>query len=94
MACEWIGSLVTPEQRFYVLLSIISLISGGMVFLFRLLWKVSTQWTRTGDKLQQLAEEIHGLVQQKEREHARLEKEDDRLGKRIERLENWTRRRA
>lgn len=86
--------MVTPEQRFFILLSIISLLMGGMVFLFRLLWKVSTQWTRTGDQLQHLADEIRSLVQQKEREHNRLEKEDERLGKRIERLENWTRRRA
>ena len=85
---------MTPEQRFYILLSIVALVFSGVGVLVRLLWKVSTQWTRTGDKMQDLAEEIHGLIQQKEKEHTRLEREDERLGKRIERLENWTRRRA
>lgn len=94
MACEWIGSVVTPEQRFFILLSIISVITGGIGILFRLLWKVSSQWTRTGDKIEGLTEEIHGLILQKEKEHTRLEKEDERLGKRLDRLENWTRRRT
>ena len=86
--------MVNPEQRFFILLSIISLLCGGIGVLLRLLWKVSTQWTRTGDKIEYLANEIRELVQQKEREHARLEKADDVLGKRISRLEDRMSRRA
>lgn len=86
--------MVTPEQRFYILLSIIAILVGGCGALFRLLWKVSTQWTRTGDKLEYLANEIRDLVQQKEREHARLEKADESLGKRVTRLEDRIHRRA
>ncbi len=76
-------------ERFLTLLTITSLILGGIIAVSRLLWVVSKQWQKASDNLLYLGDEIKDLVLHKEKEHERLEERDKRLEDRFERHEQW-----
>ena len=80
---------MTPDQRFTVLVALLTFALGGLVTLGRALFRVSQQWVKTGDQLTSLSKDIEELLLMKEKEHGRLEVKDDRLEARIERHEQW-----
>lgn len=85
---------VTPEQRFTIIVCLLTAALGGLGVLGRALFRVSQQWVRTGDQLAALSKDIEELIKMKEKEHSRLESRDDRLEARIERHEAWHAARA
>lgn len=64
-------------------------IVGAMIGLGKLLWNTSSKWSQVGNELQELNQEIKDLVILKEKDHARIEKENESLKRRIERHEMW-----
>lgn len=80
---------MTPDQRFTIIVTLLSFALGGVSLLGRSLFRVSQQWVKTGDQLSNLSKEIEDLLKMKEKEHVRLETRDDRLESRIERHEAW-----
>lgn len=81
--------MVTPDQRFSVLLVVLAAVLAGVGWMGRSLLRASQQWGRTGAKLEGLAEDIRDLVTSKEREHGRMDNRMDRLEGRVERHEVW-----
>ena len=87
------GRKMTPGERFITLivtiLSGVALLTGGLVFTIKLLWNIRGSWDKTNAELHELVGDVRDLVDQKEREHQRLELRDDRLEARVERHEQW-----
>lgn len=80
---------MTPDQRFTIIVTLLTCALGGVGAVGRALFKVSAQWIKTGDQLKSLSEDIEDLIKIKEKEHGRLETRDDRLEARLERHEQW-----
>lgn len=66
-----------------------AIIMGGIIAIGKLLWNLSAKWTRTSDQLEKLGDEIKELVVLKERDHERIERDNEGLKQRIERHEQW-----
>lgn len=66
-----------------------AIIMGGIIAIGKLLWNLSAKWTRTSDQLEKLGDEIKELVILKERDHARIEQDNESLRQRLERHEQW-----
>jgi hypothetical protein len=77
---------MTPDGRFIALLVTIltglSIIMGGLLWLGRVLWNIRGSWDHTNDELHTLVDKVGALVAR-----------DDRLEARIERHESWHARR-
>lgn len=82
-------NVVTPDQRFAILLVILGAALGGIGWLVKSLLGVTAQWVRTGAKLEELSSDIRDLVSAKERDHGRIETRIDRIEGRVERHEIW-----
>lgn len=87
---------MTPDQRFAVLLAILVALMGGLGWLVKTLLGVITQWARTGErlertgeKIEELSTDIRDLVANKERDHDRLGGRIDRLDDRVTVHERW-----
>lgn len=80
---------MTPDQRFAVLLVVLTAVLGGVGWLARSVLGVTAQWVRTGAKLEELSTDIRDLVAAKERDHGRIETRIDRVESRVERHEVW-----
>jgi hypothetical protein len=80
---------MTPDQRFAILLVVLSAALGGIGWLVKSLLGVTAQWVRTGTKLEELSTDIRDLVTAKERDHGRIETRIDRVESRVERHEVW-----
>lgn len=80
---------MTSDQRFAVLLVILTAALGGIGWLVRSLLSVTHQWARTGARLEELSQDIRDLVSAKERDHDRIETRIDRVESRVERHETW-----
>lgn len=85
---------VTPDQRFEALMVVLAAVLTGIGWLSKSLLSVSRQWGRTGAKLEELSNDIRGLVESKEREHNRMDTRMDRIEGRVERHEDWHSNRA
>jgi hypothetical protein len=81
--------LMTPDQRFAVLMVLLSAAMAAIGFLAKAFFSVSRQWVRTGAKIEELTTDIRDLVASKERDHARIDTRMDRLEGRVERHEVW-----
>jgi hypothetical protein len=80
---------MTPEQRFEVLLVLLTAALAVVGWLIKSLLNVTHQWARTGARLEELSQDIRDLVTAKERDHARIETRIDRVEGRVERHEAW-----
>jgi hypothetical protein len=80
---------MTPEQRFEVLLVLLTAALAVAGWLIKSLLNVTHQWARTGARLEELSQDIRDLVTAKERDHARIETRIDRVEGRVERHEAW-----
>lgn len=80
---------LTPDQRFAVLLVVLTAVLGGVGWLAKSVFGVTAQWARTGAKLEELSTDIRDLVTAKERDHGRIETRIDRIEGRVERHEVW-----
>lgn len=80
---------MTPDQRFTVLMVLLTAALAAIGFLSRSFFSVSRQWVRTGAKLEELSNDIRDLVTAKERDHGRIDNRMDRLEGRVERHEVW-----
>jgi hypothetical protein len=80
---------LTPDQRFTVLMVVLTAVLGGVGWLAKSVLGVTQQWARTGVKIEELTSDIRDLVSSKERDHARLERAIERTDQRVERHEVW-----
>lgn len=80
---------MTPDQRFTVLMVLLSTALAAIGWLTKCLLNVTQQWARTGVKLEELSQDIRDLVSAKERDHGRIEARIDRVEGRVERHEVW-----
>lgn len=80
---------MTADQRFAVLMVLLTAALAAIGWLAQSLLGVSKQWGRTGAKLEELTADIRDLVASKERDHARLERAIERTDQRVERHEVW-----
>lgn len=84
---------MSPTDRFVTLIVAIlagmSVLCGGLVFSIKLLWNIRGSWDSTNAELHELVKDVRDLVEDKEREHKRLELRDDRIEARVERHEQW-----
>lgn len=80
---------MTPDQRFTVLMVLLSTALAAIGWLAKSLLSVTHQWARTGARLEELSNDIRDLVNAKERDHARMDTRFDRLESRVERHETW-----
>lgn len=91
---------MTNAERFITLLGTIivalGIIMAGGVRIFKVLWDIRGAWDKTNNALHEtngelthLVEDVRELVGNKERDHARIDKRQDRLEARIERHEEW-----
>lgn len=85
---------MTPDQRFTIIVTLLTFALGGVSLLLRSLFRVSQQWVKTIDQLSELSKDIEELIRMKEKEHTRLETRDDRIEARMERHEQWHSARA
>lgn len=81
--------MVTPDQRFAILLVVLAAVLGGLGWLVKSLLGVTAQWGRTGAKLEELSTDIRDLVDAKQRDHDRIDNRVDRVEGRVERHEVW-----
>lgn len=81
--------MVTPDQRFSILLVVLAALLGGVGWMAKSVLRATAQWARTGAKLEELSTDIRGLVESKERDHARMDTRVDRLDDRVTRHEAW-----
>lgn len=81
--------MVTPDQRFTVLMVFLSAALGGIGWLVKSLLGVTAQWGRTGARLEELSTDIRELVVSKERDHGRMDARVDRVEGRVDRHEVW-----
>jgi hypothetical protein len=77
------------EQRFEILLVLLTTALAAVGWLIKSLLSVTHQWARTGARLEELSQDIRDLVTAKERDHARIETRIDRVEGRVERHETW-----
>lgn len=82
---------MTSDQRFAVLLVLLTAALGAIGWLVKSLLGVTAQWARTGARLEELSQDIRDLVVAKERDHGRIETRIDRIEGRVERHEDWHR---
>lgn len=80
---------MSSDERFSVLMVLLAAVLSGVGWMARALWKVTRQWIVTGIQLESLTENIRGLVDTKERDHARLAHDTETLTHRLERHEDW-----
>jgi biopolymer transport protein ExbB/TolQ len=80
---------MTPDQRFTIIITLITISIGGVATLIRSLWRVSQQWVLTGRKLEELTDDIGKMVLAKDKDHTHLQAQIDRLEQRAERHEEW-----
>jgi len=80
---------MTPDQRFTVLMVLLSTALAAIGWLAKSLLSVTKQWAITGVKLEELSNDIRDLVVAKERDHGRIETRIDRVESRVERHETW-----
>lgn len=80
---------MNPDQRFTVLMVLLTAILAGVGWLAKSVLRAVTQWARTGAKLEELSTDIRDLVSSKERDHGRMDARVDRLEGRVERHEIW-----
>ncbi|MGN6128505.1 MAG: hypothetical protein ACTHON_18255 [Humibacter sp.] len=80
---------LTPDQRFAVLLALLTAALAAIGWLTKCLFSVTQQWARTGARLEELSNDIRDLVNAKERDHSRIETRIDRIEGRVERHETW-----
>lgn len=80
---------MSPEQRFEILLVLLTTALAAVGWLIKSLLSVTHQWARTGARLEELSQDIRDLVTAKERDHARIETRIDRVEGRVERHEAW-----
>lgn len=83
---------MTPNERFTVLLTVAGMASALLLGVFRLLWTIAQKWASTSNQLNNLAQGIADLVVIKNREHDRLTRSDEKLERRIARIEEWRNR--
>jgi hypothetical protein len=80
---------MTPDQRFAVLIVLLTAALAAIGWLAKSLLSATAQWGRTGAKIEELANDIRDLVDSKVRDHARMDNRMDRLEGRVERHEVW-----
>lgn len=80
---------MTPDQRFTVIITLLGAACTGLAALARAMFRVSRQWLLTGKELENLGEDIRGLVDTKEKDHARFERRIEHVEHRVERHEEW-----
>lgn len=78
---------MSSDQRFAILLVVLSCVMTGLMGMVKALFGVSKRWVQTAATLEGLSSSIKELIQQKERDHARLAKSDHLLDERIRWLE-------
>lgn len=83
-------------QRFYVLLSALALIGGGIIWAVRLLWKTARTYQGSLDNIDkasgsivELGEDLKELIRLKEREHDRIDTRITNVESKVERHEQW-----
>jgi sensor histidine kinase YesM len=64
---------MTPNQRFTLIITLLTVLISAVGYLIKLLWTTSARWQQLTDRLQHIGEQIADLVIAKEKEHTRIE---------------------